>query len=78
LAREFGPRGITSNVVQPGPIDTDMNPADGPYAEAQIGDLALHRFGTPAEVAVAIAYLAGPHGAYITGTELTIDGGHTA
>jgi 3-oxoacyl-[acyl-carrier protein] reductase len=78
LAREFGPRGITSNVVQPGPIDTAMNPADGPYAEAQIADLALDRFGAPAEVAAAIAYLAGPHGAYITGTELTIDGGHTA
>jgi 3-oxoacyl-[acyl-carrier protein] reductase len=78
LARELGSRGITSNVVQPGPIDTDMNPADGPYAEAQIEDLALDRFGRPAEVAAAIAYLAGPHGAYVTGTELTIDGGHTA
>ena len=78
LARELGSRGITSNVVQPGPIDTDMNPADGPFAAAQIGDLALDRFGKPAEVAAAIAYLAGPHGAYVTGTELTIDGGHTA
>jgi len=78
LARELGSRGITSNVVQPGPIDTDMNPADGPFAAAQIGDLALDRFGKPAEVAAAIAYLAGPHGAYMTGTELTIDGGHTA
>ncbi|MEU4292283.1 SDR family oxidoreductase [Kribbella sp. NPDC026596] len=78
LARELGSRGITSNVVQPGPIDTDMNPADGPFAAAQIGDLALDRFGKPAEVAAAIAFLAGPHGAYMTGTELTIDGGHTA
>jgi 3-oxoacyl-[acyl-carrier protein] reductase len=78
LARELGARGITSNVVQPGPIDTDMNPADGPFAAAQIGDLALDRYGKPAEVAAAIAYLAGPHGAYVTGTELTIDGGHTA
>ena len=78
LARELGSRGITSNVVQPGPIDTDMNPADGPFAAAQICDLALDRFGKPAEVAAAIAYLAGPHGAYVTGTELTIDGGHTA
>ncbi len=78
LARELGPRRITSNVVQPGPIDTDMNPADGPFAEAQIGDLALDRFGTTAEIAAAITYLAGPHAAYITGTELTIDGGHTA
>jgi 3-oxoacyl-[acyl-carrier protein] reductase len=78
LARELGGRGITSNVVQPGPIDTDMNPADGPFATAQIADLALDRFGKPAEVAGAIAYLAGPAAAYVTGTELTIDGGHTA
>ncbi|WP_433161967.1 SDR family NAD(P)-dependent oxidoreductase [Kribbella sp. CA-247076] len=78
LAREFGSRGITSNVVQPGPIDTDMNPADGPFAAAQIADLALDRFGTTTEVAAAIAYLAGPNAAYLTGTELTIDGGHTA
>ncbi|MEV5965131.1 SDR family oxidoreductase [Kribbella sp. NPDC051952] len=78
LARELGSRRITSNVVQPGPTDTDMNPADGPYAEAQIGDLALDRYGEPSEVAEAIAYLAGPHAAFITGTELTIDGGHTA
>jgi len=77
LARELGPRTITSNVVQPGPIDTDMNPADGPFAEPQRADLALNRFGTPTEVAAAITYLAGPHGAFITGTELTIDGGHT-
>jgi 3-oxoacyl-[acyl-carrier protein] reductase len=78
LAREFGSRGITSNVVQPGPIDTDMNPADGPFAAAQIADLALDRFGTTAEVAAAITYLAGPNAAFLTGTELTIDGGHTA
>jgi 3-oxoacyl-[acyl-carrier protein] reductase len=78
LARELGSRGITSNVVQPGPIDTDMNPADGPFAEAQIAHLALDRFGRPDEVAAAIAYLAGPHAAYVTGTELTIDGGHAA
>lgn len=78
LARELGGRHITSNVVQPGPTDTTMNPADGPFAEAQIADLALDRFGTPGEVAAAISYLAGPHAAYVTGTELTIDGGHTA
>jgi 3-oxoacyl-[acyl-carrier protein] reductase len=78
LARELGPRGITSNVVQPGPIDTDLNPADGPFAGAQIADLALDRFGTTTEVAAAITYLAGPNATYVTGTELTIDGGHTA
>ncbi|GAB2598067.1 SDR family oxidoreductase [Kribbella endophytica] len=78
LARDLGPRGITSNVVQPGPTDTAMNPADGPYAEAQRGALALPRFGTPEEVAGLIVYLAGPTAGYITGTELTIDGGHAA
>ncbi|QNE18786.1 SDR family oxidoreductase [Kribbella qitaiheensis] len=78
LARELGSRGITSNVIQPGPIDTSMNPADGPYAEAQRSFLALDRFGTPEEVAAAVVYLAGPGAAYLTGTELTIDGGHAA
>jgi 3-oxoacyl-[acyl-carrier protein] reductase len=78
LARELGPRNITSNVVQPGPIDTDMNPADGPGADPQLANLTIQRFGTSTEVAAAIAYLAGPQAAYITGTELTIDGGHTA
>jgi 3-oxoacyl-[acyl-carrier protein] reductase len=78
LARELGARGITSNVIHPGPINTDMNPADGPYAAAQIADLALNRYGNPEEVAAAIAYLAGPHAAFITGTELSVDGGHAA
>jgi NAD(P)-dependent dehydrogenase (short-subunit alcohol dehydrogenase family) len=78
LARELGSRGITSNVVHPGPIDTDMNPADGPFAEAQLANVALPRFGTTTEVAAAITYLAGPEAAYITGTALSIDGGHAA
>jgi len=78
LARELGTRNITSNVIQPGPIDTTMNPADGPYADAQRSFLALDRFGTTDEIAAAITYLAGPGGSYITGAELTIDGGHTA
>jgi 3-oxoacyl-[acyl-carrier protein] reductase len=78
LARELGSRGITSNVVHPGPIDTDMNPADGPFAEAQLTNLAVPRFGTSAEIAAAITYLAGPQAAYITGTALSIDGGHAA
>ncbi|MFI5697692.1 SDR family NAD(P)-dependent oxidoreductase [Kribbella sp. NPDC051586] len=78
LARELGPRRITSNVVRPGPINTDMNPADGPFAAVQIANLAIDRFGNSTEIAAAVAYLAGPDAAYITGTELTIDGGHTA
>jgi 3-oxoacyl-[acyl-carrier protein] reductase len=78
LARELGPRNITSNVIQPGPVDTDMNPANGPFAAAQLANLSLDRFGTPTEVAAAVTYLAGPHTPYLTGTELTLDGGHTA
>lgn len=78
LARDLGARGITSNVVQPGPIDTAMNPADGPYAGAQRAHLALDRFGTVDEVAAAVVYLSGPAAAYLTGSSLTIDGGHSA
>lgn len=78
LARDLGPRGITSNVVQPGPTDTAMNPADGPFAAAQRSFLAIDRFAHPDEIAAAILYLAGPTASYITGTELTIDGGHAA
>ncbi|PKW11939.1 3-oxoacyl-[acyl-carrier protein] reductase [Streptomyces sp. 1222.5] len=78
LARELGGRGITANVVHPGPIDTDMNPADGPYAPAQAARTALGRFGTAAEVASAVAYLAGPEAAYVTGAEFSVDGGHAA
>jgi len=55
-----------------------MNPADGPFAEYQRGFLALDRFGTAAEVAAAVAYLAGPHAAYVTGAEFAVDGGHAA
>ncbi|WP_353945594.1 3-oxoacyl-ACP reductase family protein [Streptomyces sp. HUAS MG91] len=78
LARELGGRGITANIVHPGPIDTDMNPADGPYADGQAGMTALGRFGTADEVASAVAYLAGPAAVYVTGAELAVDGGHAA
>ncbi|MET9501931.1 SDR family oxidoreductase [Streptomyces sp. NPDC006622] len=76
LARELGPRGITANLVHPGPIDTDMNPADGPYAGGQAALTALGRFGTGAEVASTVAYLAGA--TYVTGAEFAVDGGHAA
>ncbi|NEY32428.1 SDR family oxidoreductase [Streptomyces sp. PRKS01-65] len=76
LARELGPRGITANIVHPGPIDTDMNPADGPYADGQAAMTALGRFGTAGEVASVVACLAGA--AYVTGAEFTVDGGHAA
>ncbi|MBD0674707.1 SDR family NAD(P)-dependent oxidoreductase [Streptomyces sp. CBMA156] len=78
LARELGPRGITANLVHPGPIDTDMNPADGSSAEFQSGLTALGRYGTGAEVAAAVAYLAGADGRYVTGAELAVDGGFAA
>ncbi|WP_328478880.1 SDR family oxidoreductase [Streptomyces sp. NBC_00377] len=76
LARELGPRGITANLVHPGPIDTDMNPADGPFAAGQATMTALGRFGTAREVAAAVAHLAGA--AYVTGAEFAVDGGHAA
>ncbi|MGW1230117.1 SDR family NAD(P)-dependent oxidoreductase [Streptomyces sp. NPDC002530] len=78
LARELGPRGITVNLVQAGAVDTDMNPADGPFAAGQRAANALDRFGRTEEVAGLIAYLAGAEAAYITGTELAVDGGHAA
>ncbi|NBE51809.1 SDR family oxidoreductase [Streptomyces boluensis] len=78
LARELGGRGITANVVHPGPIDTDMNPADGPFAEAQSAMTALGRYGTAGEVAAMVAYLASDEAAYVTGSEFSIDGGYAA
>ncbi|MGW7356366.1 3-oxoacyl-ACP reductase family protein [Streptomyces sp. NPDC054802] len=78
LARELGGRGITANIVHPGPVDTDMNPADGPYAEPQKADTALGRFGAPEEIASMVAYLAGGGAAYVTGAEFSVDGGHAA
>lgn len=76
LARELGGRGITANIVHPGPTDTDMNPADGPYAEGQAAMTALGRFGTAQEVAETVAHLAGA--GYVTGAEFAVDGGHAA
>ena len=76
LARELGGRGITANIVHPGPTDTDMNPAAGPYAADQAAMTALGRFGTADEVASMVAYLAGAE--YVTGAEFAVDGGHSA
>jgi 3-oxoacyl-[acyl-carrier protein] reductase len=78
LARDLGPRGITVNNVQPGPVDTDMNPAHGPDAELQHGWMALPRHGHPSEIAAMVAYLAGPEAGYVTGASLLIDGGFAA
>ncbi|WP_425426099.1 SDR family oxidoreductase [Albimonas donghaensis] len=74
LARDFGPRGITVNVVQPGPIDTDANPAEGPMKDLMHGFMALKRHGRPEEVAGMVAWLAGPEAGFVTGAMHTIDG----
>ena len=78
LARDFGPSGITINVVQPGPIDTDANPEDGPNKELMHSFMAIKRHGRPEEVAGMVAWLAGPEAGFVTGAMHTIDGGFGA
>jgi 3-oxoacyl-[acyl-carrier protein] reductase len=79
MARDLGPRGITVNNVQPGPVDTDMNPASGgAFADLMRSVMALPRYGTTDEIAAMVAYLAGPEAGFVTGASLTIDGGFTA
>jgi 3-oxoacyl-[acyl-carrier protein] reductase len=78
LARDLGPRGITINNVQPGPVETDMNPANTDFAKRLLQVMALPRYGTGDEIAAMVAYLAGPEAGYVTGASLTIDGGFTA
>jgi len=78
LARDLGPRRITVNNVQPGPVDTDMNPSSGEFAEGLKSLMALKRYGTADEIAGFVAYLASPEAGYITGASLTIDGGFAA
>ncbi|NSL24038.1 SDR family oxidoreductase [Agrobacterium tumefaciens] len=74
LARDFGPRGITINVVQPGPIDTDANPENGPMKDLMHSFMALKRHGRPEEVAGMVAWLSGPEAGFVTGAMHTIDG----
>ena len=78
LSREVGNRGITVNNVQPGPIDTDLNPAAGDWATPQKVVTALDRYGSVDEVAALVAFVAGPESSYITGANLTVDGGTNA
>jgi 3-oxoacyl-[acyl-carrier protein] reductase len=78
LSREVGSRGITVNNVQPGPIDTDLNPATGDWAVPQKAATALDRYGRVDEVAALVAFVAGPESSYITGANLTVDGGTNA
>jgi 3-oxoacyl-[acyl-carrier protein] reductase len=78
LAREVGSRGITVNNIQPGPIDTELNPAEGDWAAPQIAVTALARYGRVEEVAALVAFVASPESSYITGANLTVDGGTNA
>ena len=78
LARDLGPRGITVNNVQPGPVDTDMNPSGGAFTDSLKALMALPRYGHVDEIAAMVAYLAGPEAGFVTGASLTIDGGFTA
>src|ERR1700688_4805522 len=78
LSREVGSRGITVNNVQPGPIDTDLNPAGGDWAVPQKAATALDRYGHVDEIAAMVAFVAGPESSYVTGANLTVDGGMNA
>jgi 3-oxoacyl-[acyl-carrier protein] reductase len=78
LSREVGKRGITVNNIQPGPIDTDLNPVAGDWAAPQKANTALDRYGSVDEVAALVAFVAGPEASYITGANLTVDGGTNA
>jgi 3-oxoacyl-[acyl-carrier protein] reductase len=77
-AKDLGARNILVNDVQPGPIDTAMNPADGPHADQMRSNTALGRYGQPEEVATLVAFLAGPDASYITGATINVDGGWNA
>ena len=78
LAREVGTRGITVNNIQPGPIDTELNPAAGDWAAPPIVNTALGRYGSVDDIAAMVAFVAGPEASYITGASLTVDGGTNA
>lgn len=78
LARDFGPRGITVNVVHPGSTDTEMNPADGPAAEEERRYIALGRYARPEEIAATVAHLASEEAHYVTGASIAVDGGFAA
>ena len=77
LSRDLGPRGITANLVNPGPIDTDMNPADGPLSGTIAAFTALGRYGTTEEIAAAVTWLASHDARYVTGATINVDGGFT-
>lgn len=78
MARDLGPRAITVNLVHPGATNTELNPADGPNAESINAFTALGHFAEPSDIAATVAHLAGPDGRYVTGTEISVDGGFSA
>jgi 3-oxoacyl-[acyl-carrier protein] reductase len=78
LARDLGPRGITVNIIHPGPTDTEMNPANGPAADTQRSRMAIPRYGTPEDIAALVAFVASPESRYITGAGIASDGGINA
>src|SRR6266850_1259837 len=78
LSREVGSRGITVNNIQPGPIDTDLNPAASEWAAPQKAATALNRYGHVDDIAAMVSFVAGPEASYITGANLTVDGGTNA
>jgi 3-oxoacyl-[acyl-carrier protein] reductase len=78
LSSEVGTRGITVNNIQPGPLDTELNPASGDWGAPQKANTALNRYGSVDEVAALVAFVAGPEASYITGANLTVDGGTNA
>lgn len=78
LARELGANRITVNLVQPGPVDTDMNPAGGPHAEPQRALMSIQEYGKAEDIAATVAWLAGTEGGYVTGATIAVDGGINA
>jgi len=77
-ARDLGPRNITVNIIQPGLINTDMNPSNGPFSSHMLQAVALGRYGEPEDIGKAVAFLASNDAQYITGTTLNVDGGQNA
>ncbi|ALS67197.1 SDR family oxidoreductase [Pandoraea apista] len=78
MARDVGPRGITVNNVQPGPTNTDMNPAEGDFAKSMHDLMALKYHARPEDIAAMVAYVASEEASFVTGASLTIDGGYSA